>query len=237
MPSVNISYHCYCCYFYLTSLVNSLRMSLSWEIELYCLRGFFQAPLNPVLALNAWQNTFSCIIFWGRAVGWVASLALCSSGGEGLAFRPSVLSDKCSGRLLGAGVWDPVAWWVLPGKPFRRTPELGAKSQTCFPGQIKWSLGPKAQSGGGCGGETSRGKMLARVPEVMCCRTCAGRGQWGYGEGATCRHADFPAQVMWRMGRTFLRWGTLGECQLGARKRANESKLGQNVIGVWGKSY
>jgi len=35
--------------------------------------------------------------------------------------------------LLGVGVWDPVAWWVLPGKPFRRTaPELGGEDSDVF---------------------------------------------------------------------------------------------------------
>lgn len=32
-----------------------------------------------------------------------------------------------------------------------------------------------------------------------------------------------------------MRWGALGQCQLGARKRANESKLGQNIVAVWGQ--
>lgn len=32
-----------------------------------------------------------------------------------------------------------------------------------------------------------------------------------------------------------MRWGALGECQLGARERTNESKLGQNFVAVWGQ--
>lgn len=64
-----------------------------------------------------------------------------------------------------------------------------------------------------------RGKMLVRVPGVMCCGMCLAVGTEDM-ERAPTERADFPAQVAWGMGRTFLRWGALGECQLGARKRA-----------------
>lgn len=80
------------------------------------------------------------------------------------------------------------------------------------------------------------GQDAGEVPGVTCCGTCADCGQWGYGEGASRGHADFPAQVTWGMGRAFLRWGALGECQLGARKTANESKLGQNFVGGMGEA-
>ena len=73
-----------------------------------------------------------------------------------------------SSGLVGA------AWETLQ----KNSPRAGGvKTQTCFPGQIKQSLGPRAQSGGGCSGDASWGKMLARVPEVMCCGMCPGHGQ------------------------------------------------------------